>query len=422
MKKFRLNEIAKVDSESSFFDRQERIGWWKQENLSNAKVMVVGAGAIGNETLKNLALMGFGYIFVVDFDTVSKSNLSRTVLFKKEDIGKVKSEIAAFRVKEMALAENFQIDWFNGNAVWELGTGIYREMDIILGCLDNLETRVAVNRNSWLAEKPWIDAGINQLACRVNFYLPPYAPCYECSVSRENLKLEMQQRYSCDNFKKKMHEEGKVATVQISSSIVAALQVQEAVKYLCGEEVEHGKQIYYQGKFHDFDINSITEKKTCETHHLSYPEIIEIPLGTDVKLKDFLAFVSRNEHSGLGATLDFTADIMFFVKKISCRYCHSEIEIMRPNFKVEADETVCSNCKDNGLKDNEENSSLEAKKEIIAQFSLENTDIRILELSLMDIGIPYLHVVAVFDNEENYKYYQLSGDKIRILPNLTNTV
>ncbi|MFN0201013.1 MAG: ThiF family adenylyltransferase, partial [Bacteroidia bacterium] len=307
-------------------------------------------------------------------------------------------------------------------AVWELGTGIYREMDIILGCLDNIETRIAVNRNCWLAERPWIDAGIKELGCRINFYQPPYAPCYECGVSRENLKLEMLQRYSCDNFKKKAQEEGKVATVQIASSLVAALQVQEVVKYLCGEKVEQGKQIYYQGKFHDFDINTISEKATCYTHTLSYPEIIEIPLGSHTKLKDFLKFVSSNEFSGENATLDFAGDIMSFVKSVACRYCNNSIKIMRPNFQVDADETICPSCKDTGATFETTDTQVESLKEIISQFNLEATSIDILEMTLSEIGIPLLHIVAVHDELVNYKYYQLSGDKEVIFPNLFRRV
>jgi molybdopterin-synthase adenylyltransferase len=71
MKSFQITGVD--DPESSATDRQERINWWKQRSISDAKIMVIGAGAIGNETLKNLALLGCRYLFVVDFDTVSRS-------------------------------------------------------------------------------------------------------------------------------------------------------------------------------------------------------------------------------------------------------------------------------------------------------------------------------------------------------------
>lgn len=129
-KKFAIQNLIAVDDNP--FDRQERISGWSQQKLRDARVLVVGAGAIGNETLKNLALLGIGKIYIIDFDTVSTSNLSRTVLFRKSDKGKRKAEIAAQRTKELALEENTGIYWFHGDAVWDLGTGIFRSIDVVL--------------------------------------------------------------------------------------------------------------------------------------------------------------------------------------------------------------------------------------------------------------------------------------------------
>ena len=56
--------------------------------IRDIRILCIGAGAGGNEVLKNLVLMGFGHITIVDFDHVEDSNLSRTILFRKEDIGK----------------------------------------------------------------------------------------------------------------------------------------------------------------------------------------------------------------------------------------------------------------------------------------------------------------------------------------------
>ena len=63
----------------------EFISWWEREKVQNARVLVVGAGALGNDVIKNLALMGVGYIYIVDFDTIEAANLSRSVLFRESD-------------------------------------------------------------------------------------------------------------------------------------------------------------------------------------------------------------------------------------------------------------------------------------------------------------------------------------------------
>ena len=77
------------------YDRQRLIPWWEQERLAAAHVLVIGAGALGNEILKLLALSGVGHIMIFDMDRIEVSNLSRTVLFKESDAGALKAEVAA---------------------------------------------------------------------------------------------------------------------------------------------------------------------------------------------------------------------------------------------------------------------------------------------------------------------------------------
>ena len=62
------------------YSRMRLIAWWDQEKLRNAKVLVVGIGALGNEVTKNLALMGIGDIYGIDMDHVEDSNLTRSVI------------------------------------------------------------------------------------------------------------------------------------------------------------------------------------------------------------------------------------------------------------------------------------------------------------------------------------------------------
>lgn len=410
MKTFVISQTTHIDE--SPFDRQERISWWSQEKINNAKVMVVGAGAIGNETLKNLALLGFKNIFIVDFDTVAVSNLSRTILFGKEDIDRKKAEVAAKRTKELCLVEDPQISWFHGDVVWELGTGIFREMDVVLGCLDNVETRFAINRQCRLAQTPWIDAGISELRGAVSVYLPADSPCYQCNAGKEQI-LAARQRYSCDDFKKLLISEGKVPTVQIASAIASAIQVQEAVKLICGQETAAGKKIYFNGKINDFDVISYSINPTCDAH-ASYPDVTYLPLSSEISLRDFLEFVSQAEYSGDGAILDFRTD-RNFVAAVSCRVCRESIELFKPSFRIFDHEAVCSDCKAKGRTEEEFAVTLATKKQTVDEFSLKNSDEKMLKMSLQDLGVPYFHIVAVLDKAGNYKYYELSGDRDKLL-------
>src|SRR5215203_7171615 len=77
------------------FDRFKLIGWWDQARLARAKVLVIGAGALGNEIIKNLALLGVGNVLVADMDRIENSNLSRSVLYRANDNGQLKATAAA---------------------------------------------------------------------------------------------------------------------------------------------------------------------------------------------------------------------------------------------------------------------------------------------------------------------------------------
>lgn len=411
MKSFVIS--ATNDGDDNPFDRQQRISWLSQESIGKARIMVAGAGAIGNETLKNLALLGFRNIFIADFDSISTSNLSRTVLFRPEDKGKRKSEVAAIRTRDLCLAENPRVDWFDGDIVWDLGTGVYREMDVVLGCLDNVETRLAINRQCWLAETPCIDAGIFGLAAGVTVYFPGQPPCYQCSVGSEQLQAA-RKRYSCDDYKQEMAAADKMPTVQVASAIASALQVQEAVKLLCGQRVIAGTKIFFQGQTNELSLVSYRSKPDCMAH-LTYPEIISTPLDHHASVREFIEFVSREEYSGAGATLDLRGDATFLVSA-PCLQCGQAVELLKPVFRIYSHQVLCADCRQSQVQPSLPPAQPTAEKVRVESFSLTDTDERLLSLELRDVGIPYLHVVAVQDCGGGYRYYELNGDRKHLFP------
>ena len=88
-------DLESSDFEEDQYSRLKLIPWWNQDRLSNAKIMVVGAGAIGNELIKNLTLLGIGKILIYDMDTIENTNLTRSVLYRRKDVGRYKAEVAA---------------------------------------------------------------------------------------------------------------------------------------------------------------------------------------------------------------------------------------------------------------------------------------------------------------------------------------
>ena len=82
--------LVEAEPEDGRLSREQLAGW-RREVVTHASVLVAGAGALGNEVIKNLALLGIGRLIVADFDTVAISNLSRSVLFREADAGQPKA-------------------------------------------------------------------------------------------------------------------------------------------------------------------------------------------------------------------------------------------------------------------------------------------------------------------------------------------
>src|SRR5712691_6559837 len=80
--------VAQSEVHEDRFSRLRLIPWWDEHRIQNTRVLVVGAGALGNEVLKNLALLGFQKIAIVDLDRIEESNLSRAVLYRTSDVGR----------------------------------------------------------------------------------------------------------------------------------------------------------------------------------------------------------------------------------------------------------------------------------------------------------------------------------------------
>lgn len=212
-------------------DRQERIPGFKQSILQNSKVMVIGAGATGNEVLKNLALTGFGYVCIFDMDTISTSNLSRTILFAPSDVGKPKAETAAKKYSELNICQG-KADFFDADVCYSLGEGIVRQFDLVINCVDNDQTRLYMTEICQRLGIPFIDLGIGGFNWNVFMSSGSNtSPCFACTMSAQDEARSLARvRNSCDVTRKIAAANEKVPTIAVSSSMAAAKAVEEAIK------------------------------------------------------------------------------------------------------------------------------------------------------------------------------------------------
>ena len=138
-----MDTISVGSADQDRHDRQRRIDWMDMDGIQKSRILVAGAGALGNEVVKNLVLAGFRRIDVIDMDDIVVSNLSRCLFFRDSDVKSgMKSEIVARRASE--LDPDVEIRPIVGK-VQDLEDWDY---DMILGCLDKILARMHLNASA----------------------------------------------------------------------------------------------------------------------------------------------------------------------------------------------------------------------------------------------------------------------------------
>jgi adenylyltransferase/sulfurtransferase len=322
----------------SRYGRHYLIDWWDQGKLKNSRVLVAGAGALGNEVLKNLALVGVGQITVIDFDTVSITNLTRSVLFRESDVGLPKVEVA--RQRALEINPEIGVDAINGDLEFDLGIGDVRKHDIIIGCLDSVNARWAINQLAYRAGIPWINAGIGVAEGEVSFFDPKTeAACYECTLSNQMWERR-NQRYSCQGLKRNLPEVAMPTTATIAA-IAGGMQVHQALLYLHEKAglLNPGEKIFLAlNPWTAFKVQ-IQRQEHCLAHDLTINPTMSINYDPDVTVQDIL---KRIESSGFSQPVLWLRNEM--IGQIKCQQCGNEELAFAPLRQLSESKLACSHC------------------------------------------------------------------------------
>ncbi|KAF2728748.1 ubiquitin-activating enzyme E1 3 [Polyplosphaeria fusca] len=147
--------------------------------IKESQVLMVGAGGIGCELLKNLVLTGFGEIHIVDLDTIDLSNLNRQFLFRNEHIKKPKALVA----KESAgkFNSNVKIEAYHDNIKDpKFNVSFFKKFQVVFNALDNLEARRHVNKMCLAADVPLVESGTTGFNGQVQVIKKSTTECYDC--------------------------------------------------------------------------------------------------------------------------------------------------------------------------------------------------------------------------------------------------
>lgn len=328
--------------------RNNMIDWFDQSQIQNLKAIVIGAGAIGNEVIKNLALMGVGCIDIYDFDTIEIHNLTKSVLFREDDIGHCKVDAAAKRAKE--LDPNIDVHAYHGDIFKLLNISAVLKADIVFCCLDNFEARLRVNEICLITKKPMVNMGIDSRYASVEIF--PYTAtsehdlvCYECNLPISAYE-GISKRYSCGHLRRISFIEKKIPTTIMTSSAAASIGVSLGLQKASGKS----------------DLEILPKKMLIDTrtglsslNFLSHSK--ECPCCTKLGVATYLIKTSKDDVANSNFLKNMKTEnitVRFpdtLVTNISCKNCFFEgINFEISNSRDYTDEIfICPKCNQNSV-------------------------------------------------------------------------
>ena len=198
----------------------EEIGYQGQLKLKNAKICVVGTGGLGNPITTRLAAMGVGTLRIVDRDVIELSNLHRQTMFDEDDIGQVKVEVAAKKLKK--LNPNCKIEALAVSVNDYTALEVVEGCDIVIDALDSVNARYALNKACVKFGIPFVTGAAVGVSGQIFTILPRTSACYHCMFPA----LDEDLMPTCSI-------EGVHPSIL---SIVGGIEVAEAVKVILGKK------------------------------------------------------------------------------------------------------------------------------------------------------------------------------------------
>lgn len=193
------------------------IGTKGQQAIASARVLVIGTGGLGSPVSLYLAAAGVGTIGLMDPDTVSLSNLQRQVLHTTADIGRLKTQSAAEKLR--AINPDITVNTLSEPLTAENAAEVMADYDIIMDCTDNQATRLLINDTCVRLDKKMVFGAVSRFSGQVFSHVPGSA-CYRCIFSPADSGEELPCAVN-----------GILNTVV---GVIGSLQATEALKLIVG--------------------------------------------------------------------------------------------------------------------------------------------------------------------------------------------
>ncbi|MGH3927569.1 MAG: ThiF family adenylyltransferase, partial [Pseudonocardiaceae bacterium] len=238
---------------------------------------MVGAGALGQNLLVNLALAGIGRIDIVDHDVFEDHNRTRSPCYptpsEQTSVGLGKAKAVAHKILPMMTAAQ-PVVCYAAARIQDIGDEAIERADVVCSAVDNAAARHYLADRCWLHGKPMVEGGFEGSRLNLSVFAPdPQHPCYRCIVpSRTGV-------FSCDRYAVAAEAARIVPAIQNGAAALAALQAEQVIEALHGRASLVSKRMFADIRTLSFRVLTLSLDTDCEGAHQAPPEHVEIDLG-----------------------------------------------------------------------------------------------------------------------------------------------
>jgi molybdopterin/thiamine biosynthesis adenylyltransferase len=306
------------------------------ERLHAGKVLVVGLGALGQNLVQNLALLGVGNLMLVDYDVFEGHNATRSPFYpthaEAERLGHGKAAIVAHRAAQVSTASEADV-CYSTRLIQVLGDGALSWADVVVAAVDSLNARAWLAERCRLLARPMVEGGFSG----PDFNLTAFAPtdgavCYRCG------RPERESSMSCTAYALAAEEARIVPAIQTSAAVLGGYQAEQVVQLLHGRLDRLGYRSYGNVRRETLQKALLAVDEYCPGIHLPEPVIGTVRgLGARATLSDLVTAVS--DQFG-GGRIQLAEHV---IPRISCTRCKTPCLVQATESSWLADPT-CSDC------------------------------------------------------------------------------
>lgn len=335
-----LLATSATDEQSPAAFSRERLAGYEPRLMEEAVVLVVGAGALAQMLVTNLALPGVGELRIVDFDHFEPHNATRSPHYpstpdEQRAWAMMKAATVAHKVRPQMLAERPAVRYANA-AIQALGLGAFDGATVVVSAVDNPRARAYLSDACRLLGVPLVEGGFDGPATAMSCFPPTEdatRPCYRCG------NPSLVGTFSCARYAIEAEKAGVIPAIQPASSVLAGLQAEAVIQAIHGEfptafkrttvDVRSGRGLQYElaynphceGEHRTLASSPATLPLTADAHVGALLEAVEEQCGRGVEIQLYEPFIVDATCMSCGDVVAVGASEWAYDRRPRCEAC-----------------------------------------------------------------------------------------------------